>query len=342
MTNTADLRQRAPSNTQFADMLSGLAARILLAMALLFSLITNATAHGSTVASQSVQTFRDCPYCPEMVVVPPGHFLMGSSPAETSRDAQSLPWYASSSVPWYGSSLPNSFFASEHPAHSVNVERFALGKYPVTRGEYAAFMRETNHASTGGCIFYENHKYPTVPDGTWERPGFEQKDRDPVVCVSWEDAKAYIDWLNGKLGGQARGSYRLPSEAEWEYAARAGTRTARWWGDAIGRGHADCGDCGSPWDNKRTAPVDSFPGNPFGLHEMLGNVFQWTEDCWHNNYLSAPADSRAWTADVCQKHVLRGSNWGNDAWVVRSADRTRNDKRTNYIGFRVARTLQQS
>jgi formylglycine-generating enzyme required for sulfatase activity len=122
----------------------------------------------------------------------------------------------------------------------------------------------------------------------------------PAVCLDWHDAEKYVAWLNDKVRiahptlDRAKGAYRLPTEAEWEYAARAGTTTARWWGNDIGAGKANCNGCGSKWDNRLFADVDSFAPNPFGLYGMLGNAWQWTADCWHPNYLGAPRDGSAW------------------------------------------------
>ena len=125
----------------------------------------------------------------------------------------------------------------------------------------------------------------------------------PAVCLDWHDAEKYIAWLNDKVRiahptlDHAKGAYRLPTEAEWEYAARAGTTTARWWGNDIGAGKANCNGCGSKWDNRLFADVDSFAPNPFGLYGMLGNAWQWTADCWHPNYVGAPRDGSAWTEE---------------------------------------------
>jgi formylglycine-generating enzyme required for sulfatase activity len=299
-----------------------------------------AVAGPESPATQASQTFRDCSDCPEMVVVPAGTFLMGSSEAETARDLHS-------NIPQDEIGTARYAFAEEHPQHAVNIGRsLALGKYHVTREEFAAFVRDTGYATRGGCTLFANHRYEQRADAGWQNPGFIQTDRDPVVCVSRQDAKAYVAWLNEKVRGQRPtirddGPYRLPSEDEWEYAARAGTRTARWWGDVVGSGQANCDGCGSRWDKKQTAPVGSFQPNPFGLFDMLGNAWEWTEDCWNKNYLGAPADGSAWTSGTCESHVLRGGSWSNVPWVLRSAGRTRSasDKRTNYIGFRVARTL---
>lgn len=261
------------------------------------------------------QTFRDCPECPEMVVVPAGRFVMGSPLDESGR------------------------FDSEGPQHSVQVPSFALAKDDVTVGEFAEFVRQTGY-EIGECDWPQS--------ATWQSPGFVPK--DPVVCVSWNDAQAYVGWLNSKVrktsAAKAEGPYRLPSEAEWEYAARAGTTTARWWGEPVGSGQANCNGCGSAWDNRQISPAGSFAANPFGLYDMLGNVWQWTDDCWNESYQGAPADGRPWTGGDCSKRVLRGGSWSNFPKFIRSAARNRDDADhrshdyANYAGFRVAKTLQ--
>jgi len=165
--------------------------------------------------------FRDCPDCPEMVVVPAGNFTMGSSDSEKT-------WAAS-----HGAS-PESV-SDESPQHNVSLRPFALGKYDVTRGEYAAFVRETGYPAGDGCFESSMPKSSKRARASWQNPGFGQTERDPVTCVSWQDARAYTSWLNDKLrrpgSTSADGAYRLPSESEWEYAARAGTTTRFWWGD---------------------------------------------------------------------------------------------------------------
>jgi formylglycine-generating enzyme required for sulfatase activity len=298
-----------------------------------------AVAGPESPSAQAIQMFRDCSDCPEMVAVPAGTFLMGSSAAETARDLDST-------MPRDNIPFAKGVFAMEHPQHAVNIGRsFALGKYHVTREEFATFVRDTGYSTWGGCTLFANHRYEQRADAGWQNPGFTQTDRDPVVCVRWQDAKAYIAWLNERSRGQSPtrrdDPYRLPSEAEWEYAARAGTRTARWWGDAVGSGQANCDGCGSRWDKKQPSPVGSLEPNRFGLFDMLGNASEWMEDCWNENYFGAPADGSAWASGRCELRVLRGGDWANLPWVLRSAGRTRgaSGKRTNYIGFRVARTL---
>jgi formylglycine-generating enzyme required for sulfatase activity len=163
----------------------------------------------------------------------------------------------------------------------------------------------------------------------------------PATCLSWKDTQAYIAWLNAKT----KRIYRLPSEAEWEYAARGGTDTARWWGAAIGSNNANCAGCGSPWDAKEIADVGKFQPNPFGLYDMLGNVWQWVEDCWNESYVGAPTDGSAWMSGNCQKRVMRGGSWSNLPVFVRSAARSRGDidgkdfDYSSYAGFRLARSL---
>ncbi len=260
---------------------------------------------GKTVASlfPPGKEFHDCPECPEMVVVPAGSFTMGSPASEKGRDRD------------------------EGPQRRVTIaESFAVGKYEVTRGEFGKFVEATGHAMRNSC---------------WDNPGFRQTDRDPVVCVNWKDAQAYVRWLSEKTGQR----YRLLTEAEWEYAARAGTWSRYHWGDSIGQGRANCHDCGSRWGNKQTAPVGSFSANGFGLHDMHGNVWEWVEDCWHGDYAGAPSDGSAWTSGGdCSRRgrrVLRGGSWFNSPGYLRSAIRIKNGAgdRDDDIGFRVARTL---
>lgn len=211
--------------------------------------------------------------------------------------------------------------AYEWPQHRVSIGAFALGVYPVTFVEWDACVTD------GGCNGY-------IPDDRgWGRG------QRPVINVSWSDAQSYVVWLTRRTGKR----YRLPTEAEWEYAARAGTTTVRDWGDAIGAGNATCSGCGSWWDDKQTAPVGQFRPNAFGLYDMLGNVGNWVEDCIKgNNYLGAPSDGQAQTSGSCEKRIIRGGGWGSFASPnIRAGSRgalTPNSRR-NQDGFRVARTL---
>ncbi len=210
-------------------------------------------------------------------------------------------------------------FDNEGPQHRVTIaRRFALGKFDVTFDEWDACVR------FGGC--------PDVSDGGWGRG------RQPVINVSWEEAQDYVAWLS-KMTAK---TYRLVYELEWEYAARAGTTTAAYWGDAIGKNNAACIGCGSKWDDLQPAPVGSFKPNQFGLYDMAGNLWQWTQDCYHDNYDGAPTDGSAWaTPPACKYRVTRGGSWCDTPSLFRSAARTRitTVNRYDFLGFRVARTL---
>ena len=209
-------------------------------------------------------------------------------------------------------------FDDESPVHEVGVPSFALGRYEVLFEEYDRFV-----AATG-------RERPD--DSGWGRGG------RPVIRVSWEDATAYADWLSAETGQR----YRLPSESEWEYAARAGTTTRYSWGPEVGQNRANCDGCGSRWDNEQTAPAGSFAANAWGLHDMHGNVYEWVEDCWHDSYARAPADGSAWTlGGDCGLRVLRGGSWLTLPHVVRSAHRSwlAVGHRDALVGFRLARTL---
>lgn len=209
---------------------------------------------------------------------------------------------------------------NEGPLHRVRIKAFQIGKYPVTFDEWDACVQD------GAC---GGHR---ALDHGWGRG------RRPVVDVSWEDARLYVQWLNSKTGGE----FRLPTEAEWEYAARAGSTAARYWGEKIGANLANCDGCGSGWDNRQTAPVGSFAPNAFGLHDMLGNVWQWVEDCWHDSYAGAPQDGSAWKVVArCDVRVTRGGSWNYTRRFIRSASRDRLGATARFIdlGFRVARTV---
>jgi formylglycine-generating enzyme required for sulfatase activity len=248
------------------------------------------------------QAFRECAKdCPEMVVVPAGEFMMGSPPTEKGR-------------------MPD-----EGPQHRVTIARpFAVSKYDVTFNDWDACV------SVGGCP-----REGRAGDVDWGR------DTRPVIYVSWDDAQQYVAWLSQMTGKP----YRLLSDAEFEYAARAGTQTAYPWGDDIGENNANCVDCGSQWTGSagtwQTAPVGSFAANRFGLHDMVGNVWKWVQDCYHPNYNGAPTDGSTWTGGDCTARVIRGGSWGGGPEYVRPAfrDRSSTNDRNYTLGFRVGRTL---
>ena len=209
----------------------------------------------------------------------------------------------------------------EGPQHEVTIARpFAVSKYEVRWDEW------------GACVKYGN--CPPISDSAW---GYGTR---PVINVTWQQVKQYVAWLSSMTGQP----YRLLTEAEWEYAARAGTSTAYPWGNDIGNGNANCSGCGSRWaDDEKTAPVGSFPANAFGLHDMNGNVWEWVEDCYQSNYNGAPTDGSPLITRDCINRVVRGGSW--ILWQVpqsaRSASRDnyKNDQQRAFVGFRVARTL---
>ncbi len=228
----------------------------------------------------------------ELVLIPGGTFRMGSPASDTEG------------------------YNDERPQHDVRVPTFYLGLHPVTNEEYGRFLNANPDV--------EEPKY-------WGDRRFNQA-RQPVVGVSWDDARRFAEWAGG----------RLPTEAEWEYAARAGTTTRYWWGDEVGKNNANCAGCGSQWDGKQTAPIGSFQPNPFGLYDMLGNVWEWMEDCWHDSYEGAPTDGKAWPAgDTCAPRVVRGGSWYVKPAHVHSAYRTGTvpDDRISYKGFRLAQDI---
>jgi formylglycine-generating enzyme required for sulfatase activity len=209
---------------------------------------------------------------------------------------------------------------AEGPRHTVTfAQQFAVGQFEVTVDEW------DDCADDGGCGRYK------PSDEGWGRG------RRPVMKVTWDEANAYVAWLSKRTGK----TYRLLTEAEYEYATRAGTQTRYPWGNDIDKNNAICHGCGGQWDNKQTAPVGSFDANGFGLYGMVGNVWAWTEDCYHDNYQGAPVDGKAWTSGDCAKRVVRGGSWKDGPVFLRSASRvgTSTDVRIDDLGFRVGRTF---
>lgn len=203
----------------------------------------------------------------------------------------------------------------EQPVHEVTVPGYYIARHEVTFAEYDRFARSTSR--------------PLPDDRGWGRGS------RPVVNVSWEDAVAYTKWLSKATGKK----YRLPTESEWEYAARAGTDTLYWWGNFVGERNANCFDCGSEWDFKSTAPVGSFSPNPYGLFDTAGNVQEWVEDCFYPSYRDAPVDGSAWARRGCEKRVVRGGAFNKPAERIRTSrrDPMPPDTRLSMIGFRVVR-----
>jgi formylglycine-generating enzyme required for sulfatase activity len=295
--------------------------RLLLLLPLLFLALTGS----GRAEDHKEREFQECTDCPVMVGIPAGSFIMGSPAGEPGH------------------------FDNEGPQHGVSVRAFALAKYDVTAAQFITFLEATGYKPAACNAILDLRWHPAVA-GHARAPAGDYPPQWPAVCLEWKDAKAYIAWLNGvaekahpSLG--TRAPYRLPTEAEWEYAARGGTTTARWWGDALGHNNANCNGCGSPDDARVLSDVDGFASNPFGLYGMLGNAWQWTADCWHPNYKDAPRDGSAWTTGDCTRHVLRGGSWDNVPVFVRSAARTGSPAvngeydYSSLAGFRVARTL---
>ena len=274
---------------------------------------------------------------PEMVTIPAGSFMMGSPESEANRHE------------------------NEGPVHPVTIAySFAVGKYEVTRGEFARFVSETGREIANICRVYLGEDIaPHSPiwrgaawrEGrNWRNPGFTQTDDHPVVCVSWFDAKAYVEWLSEKTGDE----YRLLSESEWEYVARGGTATARYWGESAEQQcrYANGADISSgiPWGlecddgHARTAPVGGYGPNPYGAHDMMGNVLELVEDGWWTRYNGAPVDESARVYGGSYYKPIRGGSWRNSSNVLRSAYRRYQAAPIGsaWVGFRVARTLTAS
>ncbi len=291
------------------------------------------TVAGAEACLKPLQVFKDCPDCPDMVAVPAGRDFIGSS--IVMKDT-----------------------INEAPSHEVTFEKpFAVGKFEITRAQYAAFAAESGFDDTvywQNCVTTDVAGFGKAMGKTWKDPGYVQADDHPVVCVSWQAAKTYVKWLSDKTGE----SYRLLSESEWEYAARGGSDDD---GSLSNLSPSVCarmnlGDLSAsrqpalaanfvrynspyhPCDDGfgYTAPVGSFPANGFGLHDMLGNVYEWVEDCYAENYVNAPIDGSAVKGERGCKHVVRGGAWFWPESMTRlAAPGNTNDDR----GFRIARDL---
>ncbi|MGA2841259.1 MAG: formylglycine-generating enzyme family protein [Steroidobacteraceae bacterium] len=266
-------------------------------------------AHASRLRS-GIRVFRDCDGAPEMIALRGGRYRMGD--------------------------LIGDGLTYERPAHDVQIEPVALGRFEVTNAEWKVCV------TAGVC-------------SASHFPGDDQHGRYPVAGVSWTQAKAYVDWLAARTGKP----YRLPAEAEWEYAARAGGTDRYSWGsfEADACSHVNLLDASGQrrhpewyWAERcddhfaEAAPVGSFPPNAWGFHDMLGNVWEWVADCWHSDYSDAPADGSAWLSDSCRKRVSRGGGWGNNLRALRlsSRDGDVSDTYSDGLGFRIARTMTKS
>jgi formylglycine-generating enzyme required for sulfatase activity len=309
-----------------------LAGAALLAIA---AVVPLAQAAGAGKASKPGTVFKDCPDCPEMVVIPPGRFTMGVDGGEKDR--------------------------YEGPAHEVTIAYpFAAGRFELTNGQYRQFVEATGHATAGtGCNVFFGDRVEAVAGTNWAEPNYGRpiRDDEPVACIRWSDAKSYVSWLAGKTGRK----YRLLTEAEWEYVARAGTTGTHTWGDdpstacrqanihdksaeklAADNGiklpysPAPCDD-GYPG----LAPVGKFAANAFGLHDTIGNVWEWVEDCYEMPYPARPVDGSAQLAKGCDRRGSRGGSWRTDFHRQRPAFRGRDPEAltSQIFGTRIARDL---
>ncbi|MDT8288054.1 MAG: formylglycine-generating enzyme family protein, partial [Elusimicrobiales bacterium] len=227
----------------------------------------------------------------------------------------------------------------EGPVHEVCVDGFAIGKYEVTVGEFRRFVESSGYQTEAeqgdGCYVAENGKWKKKKGKSWRDPNFSQGDKEPAVCLSWNDSQAYIEWLNRQSGKR----YRLPTEAEWEYAARGGTSTARYWGGNPDQacGYANVHDQtskrvnGFGWENHNcddgyaaTSPVGSFKPNGFGLYDMLGNVWEWNQDWFGSGYYGSSPRNNPTGPSSGSGRVLRGGSWGSNPRYARAAYRDRN------------------
>ena len=298
---------------------------------LLFWLMLGGALAGPSALADG-EAFRDCPDCPEMVRVPAGSFVMGSPAGESSALSG----------------------RAEAQATVVRIPRpLGVGRVEVTRHEYLQFLADSTYDGTGPCVTWEEKlgRFNSDRDRGPQNPGRPKPVRDdhPVTCVSWNDAKAYVAWLAHKTGKP----YRLPSEAEWEYAARAGSTTRFPWGDvasdacdsanlydltshasyALGWAPVQCRD-----GYADVAPVGALRPNAFGLYDVIGNVAEWVEDCDTDSYVGRPRDGRAWVwSGGCGRRVYRGGSWATPAERARSAWREAADPnlRADTLGFRV-------
>jgi formylglycine-generating enzyme required for sulfatase activity len=300
----------------------------------------------AAAGEDAAKPFTDCRDCPELVTIPAGTATLGSTPAERA---------ASGIVPLFGD--------REGPTYDVTFAHpYAIGRTEVTRGQYRAFVEATERPDPAGCGVHDAKAdtWSPQPGYNWHNAGFEQDDSHPAVCISYDDAVAYTAWLSKKTGKP----YRLPSDAEWEYAARGGTRTAWYWGAAPEAGCTEANllsagtleklgwpkslagrfVCSSP--RSFTVPVASYRPNPFGLYDMAGNAFEWSADCNSKDNADGHRDGSARTArDAgvdCTRHYLKGGAFHTPFWLTRSAVRGAPipaDLHMFAVGFRVARSV---
>jgi formylglycine-generating enzyme required for sulfatase activity len=277
-------------------------------------------AASAAVATAAPKSFKDCATCPEMVVVPAGSFMMGSPETENPRDP-------------------------DEALHKVTLKRFAMSKYPITWDEFEACHRDG--ACDGTAV--ETALRTDLRGQPIQKYVDHGRGRRPVVGLSWWDAQRFVGWLNEKAGKEV---YSLPSESQFEYAARAGTTTVYYWGDKPDHDYANFGKSVAPLGGEAagrdvwvesTSPVGAFPPNAFGLYDMAGNVYQWTQDCYEKDALKLPVDGSAVTDGNCFMRVMRSNSYESDPKTLRSANRAGqyppNLRGRNYLGFRVVKRM---
>lgn len=285
--------------------------------------------------------FKDCPDCPELVVVPAGSARIGSNEQERA-----------------GFSVPQSFAAREGQLNVTIAKPFAVGRFEVTRDQYAAYVADAKVPFEAGCAGYDPavNGWPMRPGLSWRDPGFEQSGRDPVVCLNWYDAKAYVAWLSKRTGK----NYRLLSEVEWEYAARGGSTGVYPWGSSPADmcSRANIYDrptaealqdkdglkeslCLNPPQGNFTDPVGSYAPNGFGLYDVIGNAWELVEDCASDSYADVPTDGTVREQAGCTMRMPRGGGWNSRAWTARLSTRGKGDAeyRAVALGMRIARDL---
>jgi formylglycine-generating enzyme required for sulfatase activity len=278
----------------------------------------------------------------ELVYVPGGCYQMG----QTAQEKDDL-------IKEVGQEEYDKYYAREQPRHEVCVDGFWLGSKEVTVGSFRKFVAATgyktdaeeNRGNAKGCWALKDNKWGWQEGYSWSNPGFSQEESFPAACVSWNDTREYVKWLNG-ISGKA---YRLPTEAEWEYAARGGTKTSRYWKDGVDDqacGYANVADKGHGWGEpnfpcddgyKYASPVGSYKPNGYGLYDMLGNVWEWCGDWYAGDYYGKSPRQNPQGPSTGSDRVVRGGSWNYDPAYVRAAGRGRNspDDRIDYLGFRL-------
>lgn len=320
--------------------------RVAIAIAAAAALPSAAHAADAAAGKKPGETFQDCADCQTMVVIPAGSFKMGSTPEERAREG-----------------VPATFGDHEGPVRDITIAKpFAMATTETTRAQFARFVKATNRPIPTECATYnpDQDNWAGIEGNVanWQKPGFEQDDTHPVACVSYQDGVDYAAWLTRSTGQ----TYRLASEAEWEYVARAGTSTARYWGDGVnqicGKAHimttatfAAIGSAES-WmdelvcadDRSWTVPVASFDANPWGVYDMLGNLWEWVADCAAPDHATLPADGSAQTTGGdCTKRITKGGAFHSRTWLARPATRGGGQSGVNRpvaSGIRVVRDIR--